>query len=211
MGGLDKGEVASATVINAFSKWFDEELPYELENINMQVIGGKWAWLLKDLNIKISEYGKRRNTTMGTTFTGALFVNDEYVVVHVGDTRFYQMNSTIKQLTTDQTYIAREISRGTITPEQAKRDKRRNMLLQCVGASSQVDPEVIYGKTEKGAYMICSDGFRHEISENEIYESLNPINLVNKNAMHSNCKYLIDQVKKRKERDNISVLLIKVD
>ena len=33
MGGLEKGELASATVIRAFSKWFDEELPFELENL----------------------------------------------------------------------------------------------------------------------------------------------------------------------------------
>ena len=58
--------------------------------------------------------------------------------------------------------------------------------------------------------MICSDGFRHEISEAEMYESLNPINFVNKNAMHSNARYLIEQVKQRKERDNITVVLIKV-
>ena len=59
--------------------------------------------------------------------------------------------------------------------------------------------------------MLCSDGFRHEISPKEIYESLNPVNLVNKNAMHSNCKYLIDLVKSRKERDNISVILVKAE
>lgn len=29
MGGLSKGELASATVIRAFAKWFDEELPYQ--------------------------------------------------------------------------------------------------------------------------------------------------------------------------------------
>ena len=28
MGGLAKGEVASASVITAFAKWFDNELPY---------------------------------------------------------------------------------------------------------------------------------------------------------------------------------------
>ena len=66
------------------------------------------------------------------------------------------------------------------------------------------------GILKKGAYMICSDGFRHEISEAEMYESLNPINFVNKNAMHSNARYLIEQVKQRKERDNITVVLIKV-
>ena len=30
MGGLEKGEVASATIINAFSTWFENELPYQL-------------------------------------------------------------------------------------------------------------------------------------------------------------------------------------
>lgn len=59
--------------------------------------------------------------------------------------------------------------------------------------------------------MLCSDGFRHEISEAEIYESLNPINLMNKDAMHNNERYLIELVKSREEKDNISVLLIKVE
>mgnify|MGYP004442078317 CR=1 FL=1 len=48
MGGLTKGEVASATVIKAFSDWFDTELEYELENPDMRVIGGKWSLMLKD-------------------------------------------------------------------------------------------------------------------------------------------------------------------
>ena len=59
--------------------------------------------------------------------------------------------------------------------------------------------------------MLCSDGFRHEITEAEIYESLNPINFMNKNAMHSNARYLIEQVKSRNEKDNISVVLIKAE
>lgn len=211
MGGLAKGELASATVIRAFSRWYDEELPFELHNVDMQVIGGKWAMLLKDLNARILEYGRRTGCSLGTTFSGILFIGDEYVIVHVGDSRVYQAKSAMKQLTTDQTFVAREISRGNMTPEEAKVDKRRNLLLQCVGASRTVDPEIIFGKTERGVYMLCSDGFRHEITEKEMYESLNPINFMNKQAMHSNAKYLIEQVKARKERDNISVVLIKVE
>ena len=211
MGGLSKGELASATVIRAFDKWFDEELPYELENIDMQVIGAKWSLLLKELNAKILEYSSQNNLEgVGTTFTGVLFVDDKYVVGHVGDTRLYHIGATLNQLTTDQTFVAREISRGTMTLEEARTDKRRNLLLQCVGASRVVEPQLIYGETKKGAYMLCSDGFRHEISEAEIYESLNPVNLMNKDTMHNNTKYLIEQVKNRGERDNISVILIKV-
>lgn len=211
MGGLSKGELASATVIRAFSEWFDNELPFELENTDMQIIGSKWSLMLKDLNVKISEYGDEIGSSLGTTFSGILFVEDKYVLVHVGDSRIYHIGSSLNQLTTDQTFVAREISRGNMTPEQAKTDKRRNLLLQCVGASKVVEPQIICGNTDKGAYMLCSDGFRHEISEAEIYESLNPVNLMNKEAMHSNVKYLIEQNKQRHERDNISVILVKVD
>jgi len=212
MGGLSKGEVASATVIKAFGKWFDEELPYELEEVDMQVIGAKWSLLLKELNAQILEYSKEHSIEgVGTTFSGILFIDDQYVIGHVGDSRVYHIGASLTQLTTDQTFVAREITRGTMTLEQAKTDKRRNLLLQCVGASKVVDPQIVCGKTEKGAYMLCSDGFRHEISEAEIYESLNPINLMNKDAMHNNAKYLIELNKSREEKDNISVLLIKVE
>ena len=212
MGGLSKGELASATVIRAFSDWFDNELPFELENVDLTVIGAKWSLMLKELNAQILEYSRSNGLEgIGTTFSGILFIDDQYILGHVGDTRVYQVGSALTQLTTDQTFIAREISRGTITLEQAQIDKRRNLLLQCIGASKAVDPQVIIGKTEKGAYMLCSDGFRHEISESEIYESLNPINLMNKDAMHNNARYLIDQAKRREEKDNISVVLIKAE
>lgn len=212
MGGLSKGELASATVVRAFAKWFDEELPYELNNVDLQVIGAKWSLLLKELNVQILEYSKENNIDgVGTTFSGILFIDDQYVIGHVGDTRVYHIGASLTQLTTDQTFVAREISRGTMTLEQSRTDKRRNLLLQCIGASKAVEPQLICGKAEKGAYMLCSDGFRHEISEAEIYESLNPINLMNKDAMHNNAKYLIEQVKKRDEKDNISVLLIKAE
>lgn len=208
MGGLSKGELASATVIRAFDQWFVKELPYELENLDIQVIGGKWVLMLKDLNLRLIEYSKKENISMGTTFTGIFFANGQYVIAHVGDTRAYYLNESVKQLTNDQTYIAREIKKGTMTERQAKNDKRRNMLLQCVGASESLVPEVYMGTQEKGIYMLCSDGFRHELTEKEILESLNPFTLVNKKIMQSNVRYLIELVKQRDEKDNISVVLI---
>ena len=76
MGGLSNGELASATVIRAFSDWFDEELPVELEHVNMQIVGLKWSNMLKDLNQKILQYGSRYGS-MGTTFSGILFIGNE--------------------------------------------------------------------------------------------------------------------------------------
>ena len=211
MGGLSKGELASATVVKAFSRWFDENLPFELENPDLNVIGGKWTLMLKDLNIKLLEYAAKNKLNMGTTFTGALFVGDRYMVAHVGDSRFYKINNGLMQLTNDHTFVARELKKGTITPEQAKTDKRRNLLLQCIGASENLEPDMMTGKLESGTYFICSDGFRHEIAESEFVDLLSPKKLVDTNTMHSNSKYLIDLAKQRGEKDNISVILITVE
>lgn len=212
MGGLAKGEVASAAVIRRFAKWFREELPLELTNMDLQVIGAKWSLLLKELNVEILEYSERhQGIRMGTTFSGILFVGNQYVIAHVGDSRVYHIGTALTQLTTDQTFVAREVSRGTLTPEQAKTDKRRNVLLQCVGASKSVEPQVICGEAKKGAYMLCSDGFRHEITEGEMYPSLNPAKLRDKDTMHHQIKGLIARCKERGEKDNISAILIKVE
>lgn len=212
MGGLSKGELASATVIRAFSAWFDREMPYELENLDLRVIGCKWEQLLLQLNSDIMVYSQKVGARLGTTFSGILFVDDIYLIVHVGDSRIYYLSSTsTEQLTEDHTFVAREIRRGNMTPEQAKTDSRRNVLLQCIGASQIVAPQVLHGRVKRGIYLVCSDGFRHEISEAELVGTLNASLMTDKARMHENARYLIDLVKSRGERDNISAVLIKAD
>ena len=211
MGGLAKGELASATVIREFSAWFDSELPRMLPNLDLDRVGEIWSNMLRRQNDKIRAYGRASGIDLGTTFTGVLFVGQQYVFVHVGDCRFYSLRDGLIQLTEDQTFVAREIRNGNMTPEQARTDKRRNVLLQCVGASPKVEPQVGRGRTAPGVYLLCSDGFRHVISEAEIAQTLAPINLMNKKAMHGGARYLIDLVKARRERDNISVIVIKAE
>lgn len=71
--------------------------------------------------------------------------------------------------TEDQSYVAREVKRGNMTLEQARTDTRRNVLLQCIGASAEVMPELKEGKIKFGnTYLLCSDGFRHELTEEEM-------------------------------------------
>lgn len=211
MGGLSRGELASATVVRAFSQWFDNNLSM-INSVDTHTIGKHWTSLLVELNSKISAYGEKiKSDGMGTTFTGLLFIGEEYLIVHVGDTRAYFIDNSLLQLTSDQTFIAREIQRGTMTIEEAKTDKRRNMLLQCVGASKTVEPEILTGEVKKGIYMLCSDGFRHEVSEEEFISNLSADKLGDKESMHTIAKNLIELSKNRNEKDNISVVLVKAE
>ena len=137
-----------------------------------------------------------------------LITQNRYYVLNVGDSRAYEISDRVKQITADQTFVAREIALGNMTEEQAKHDERRNVLLQCVGASDEVYPDMFFGETHGNAvYMLCSDGFRHEISADEIFEKLNPDVLLDEYMMNVNAEGLIELNKARKERDNISVAL----
>ncbi len=211
LGGLKMGEVASSTVVRAFADWFDKDLPKELQRLDMGIIGHKMDLLLKELNSRILQYGSDHQVTLGTTFTCLLLIGEELLIIHVGDSRVYHIRENIEQLTVDHTFVAREIARGNMTVEQAKVDRRRNTLLQCVGASPNLQPQIIHGKTKKGTYLLCSDGFRHEVTGKEMVEYFSPENLKDKQIMHNHARTLMHLAKERRERDNISVALVKVE
>lgn len=213
MGGLAKGELASKEVIMAFCNWFDDVLLADIEasafeeNKLMQ----QWNDIIQTQNRRLGEYGVSNNLQLGTTVSALLLYKDNYYIVHVGDSRVYHMEKGVTQLTKDQTFIAREIAAGRMTPEQAKTDPRRSVLLQCVGASPIVEPEFTKGEiTPNTVYMICSDGFRHQISDTEMYDKIGPNAIKDEEDMKYGCIYLTELVKNRKESDNITVALIKV-
>lgn len=211
MGGLSKGEVASASLVNAFCKWADNKLPFLCENgINDSDIRSDWVGIATEYNEKFKSYAASCGTNMGTTVTAILLTENRYYIINVGDSRTYEIADKVTVLTKDQTVVAREVELGHLTPEEAERDSRRSVLLQCVGASEEVYPNMFFGDTKLNAvYMLCSDGFRHEITEEEIYNFLNPNVMVDADGMKQNMDALVELNKQRQERDNISVVSIR--
>lgn len=211
MGGLEKGELASATVTNAFHRWAVEELPRLSANpIAEEVIRQRWKSLITDVNDTLRSYGQMQGTSLGTTAVAMLLTQKRYYLMNIGDSRAYEVGERLCQLTTDQTFVAREIKFGRMTEEQARTDARRNVLLQCIGATEQIYPEIIIGDVRpQTVYVLCSDGFRHEISQEEIFAGLNPQVLGSREDMYRNAISLTELNKQRQERDNISVIIIK--
>ena len=149
---------------------------------------------------------------LGSTITAMLILEDsKYIIVHVGDSRAYKITDTnVKAITEDQTVAAKEVRQGKLTPEQAEADPRRNVLLQCVGASRIVEPEFYYGSVASDeCYMLCSDGFRHVITNEEILKAFAPSNNNTEEQMNTHITDLIELNKFRHENDNITALLIK--
>lgn len=212
MGGLSHGELASATMVHAFIRWLDNDFrrichaPLWDEQIRAE-----WEKIIARENRKIMEYGRLRGIKLGTTVTAALLTDERYYILNVGDTRAYEIaGDAIRQITEDQTVAAREARQGRLSDEEARRDPRRNILLQCVGASRMVQADLFFGATRRDCvYMLCTDGFRNEITPEEIFTCFSPAALDHAAAMKRNAEYLIGLNLQRRERDNISVVLIR--
>lgn len=212
MGGLDYGELASATVIREFERWFEKQLPpmlstpvFPVEELRLQ-----WDNIVLTQNEKLTAYASKTGTRMGTTAVVLLIIGDKYYIMNVGDSRAYMLSDAIYQLTKDQTYVQYEMDMGHMTWEQAQVHPQRNVLLQCIGASEVVNSDYFVGDVEPDmTFILCSDGFRHVISPDEIYEKLRPDILDSEDTMLQNAKDLVELNKSRKEVDNISVAVIR--
>ncbi len=211
MGGLDKGELASAEVIRAFEQWVMKDLPALCTApIEDSTIRAQWCHIINEQNNRIKAYGASQGIHLGTTVVAMLITPSRYYILNVGDSRAYEITDSLQQLTQDQTFVAREVALGNMTEEEARVDSRRSVLLQCVGASEDVYPDMFFGQTRSNAvYMLCSDGFRHEITSQDIQMGLNPDVLRDANSMDSQALMLIEMNKARMERDNISVILVR--
>ncbi len=213
MGGLQKGELASSNVTRAFKEWFEADFPGLIDEPGMrEMIFEQWASIIKTQNEVITKYGALNRIILGTTATVFLLIGtDQFLIVHVGDSRVYCINDSIYRLTEDQTVVNEEIKKGNLTPEEAERDSRRNVLLQCVGATPDVAPAFLSGKVNPGdLYLLCTDGFRHEISADEIACELNPREIPDESALKRVLEKLVRLNMERGERDNITALAIKL-
>ncbi len=210
MGGLARGEYASTEAVRLFSDWFDRAQRRFPDAFALREVAEQWEALIRELNEALLAYGEREKIRLGTTVSAILFADDRYLLCHVGDSRIYRVGWRVRQLTEDQTFVAREVKEGRLSAREARTDHRKNVLLQCVGASPYVVPQISEGRIRPGFYLLCSDGFYHEIGARNLQQSLFLRARSSKKGMHACVRRLINQVKKKGETDNISALLVRV-
>lgn len=211
MGGYQRGEVASATVVDAFQRWIVRRLPmYCRQPFDMNAIFEEWTGLVELCNMKIRNYGKDKGIRIGTTALMFLAAMGKYMILNVGDCRAYEIKDGAVQLTVDQTVAQKEVSEGRLSPEEAVNDKRSHILLQCIGVSDSVKPDYYTGDLiSNSVYMFCCDGFRRKITSSEISGFLNPYVMKSVDTMQVQIRKLIDENMRRNETDNISSIAIR--
>ena len=213
MGGLSEGEIASATVVYAFKEWVNNGLKYltwekELREAELRRI---WSSMIADSNARLYAYGKAKGISLGTTLSAILLTPRTYYAVNIGDSRIYRIGADIRRMTKDHTFIQREIDAGRMTPEEAQMSGKTHILTRCIGVQERAEPDFYTGATERGCvYMLCSDGFRHKITSEEILDSYAPQKMKNEEILKETGERLIECNKQRRETDNISVAAVLV-
>jgi len=217
MGGLSGGEYSSGILVDNISTWFNTSFFESLKTYGVdssEVIGKNLKYLTQTVSqtdFQIKEHSERSGTSSGTTMSLLLMNESDMLLFHVGDSRIYRITDKIEQLSTDHSVVEREYRLGNITLKEKETDSRRNILTQCIGASSGITPQVDLVRSKKGVYLLCSDGFRHKNSDEEILNRLSPAKLHNRQEMKAALRSLIDKAMLEGEGDNITAVLLKAE
>ena len=218
VGGLSSGELASASVVNWLTTWFETTYPAQINAYGADVgtlfdfVQETWETGLYKMNDALRGYGRDNDTQLGTTCTVILLYNGSYLIVHVGDSRVYRFSENrMDILTIDQTWVAQEVARGNIPPEKARSHPKRNVILQSVGTQSELQPVFSRGGYQVGdAFMVCCDGFRNELFDDELIDAFGRLQEASDMDIHNTIAGTIKLVLGRGERDNITAVALSV-
>ncbi|PRW61633.1 PP2C family protein-serine/threonine phosphatase [Actinopolyspora mortivallis] len=167
MGGHAAGEVASKVVIAALAPLDDDEPGDDLlGHLHGAMLSGNNA--ISELVASDPDLDG-----MGTTLTAMLFAGSKLGLIHIGDSRAYQVrNGELTQITHDDTFVQSLIDEGRITEEEAASHPQRSLLLRAL-TGHEVEPSLAVREARAGdRYLLCSDGLSSVVSEETISEAL---------------------------------------
>src|SRR5260370_18609706 len=93
--------------------------------------------------LTLTDHDKRG---MGPTVAALVLYDTRFLVGQVGDSRCYLLREgRLTQITKDHSYVQEQVDAGYLTPEQARAHPYSNVITRCVGANSDVMPDVYVG------------------------------------------------------------------
>lgn len=146
---------------------------------------------------------------MGTTLVMGLFTDNKFIVGHIGDSRAYRLRrNELVQITEDHSLLQEQLNLGLITPEEARFSNNKNLVTRALGIDPTVELELNEHEVELGdLYLLCSDGLTDIVPDEEIHFILENYG----NNLEETASQLIDLANSYGGKDNISVILAKVN
>src|SRR5436190_4021081 len=167
MGGMAAGDVASNIVIATMAP-LDEDVPG-----SAMVDALRGAVESANQQIRDAVDANPALEGMGTTLTAMLFSGSKLGMVHIGDSRAYQLrDGEFAQVTKDDTYVQMLVDEGRISLEEANSHPQRSLLTRALDGRD-ADPEYSVRQAMAGdRYLLCSDGLSGVVSAETIESTL---------------------------------------
>jgi len=150
---------------------------------------------------------------METTLSLCWFTPEWMYFGHIGDSRIYYLSkheSSLKQLTNDDTYVGWLLRNGKINEREARTHPQRNVLQKALGGGNQfVEPQVGAVGCEFGdIFLICSDGLMEGLYDHHVIDVLRPAEPVAKD--YNPAQRLVLDAVRNDGRDNTTALVIQI-
>jgi protein phosphatase len=150
-----------------------------------------------------------RCSGMGATLTAAAISDDAVSLLQVGDSRAYVIRGgEIKLVTKDQSLVQQLVDANQISEEDAETHMFRNVILQALGAQSDLEPVVSRVRLRRGdLLLLCSDGLSGKMRADEMREIIAGAG----GELAAACDALVREANERGGEDNITVVLARFD
>jgi protein phosphatase len=166
VGGMDLGEVASATAVSVLTGEFSKAP-------SGAMLAGLLPRLIQQANSAVHDRTlepEYRGKNMATTLVACALRYDQAVVSHVGDSRCYLVRRGLaRQVTQDHTWVNEQRKMGLITTSEMADSESRHVLIRSLGPEMFVSPDTTALTLQAGDVLVLStDGLHDEMSESEI-------------------------------------------
>jgi len=205
MGGHAAGEVASEMAVRFVARELGS-----LRGLDDDAVAERMRQAIRAANGAIfqrtlSEHDKRG---MGTTVTGLVLFSGRFLIGQVGDSRGYLLRSgKLTQVTKDHSYVQEQVDAGYLTPEQARTHPYSNVITRCVGANSDVVPDIYVGTVKPGdIFLLASDGLTGMLEDYQLGEILSP-----ERQPQEQVDALIAEANRHGGLDNITAIIVRID
>jgi serine/threonine protein phosphatase PrpC len=134
MGGMDRGEDASHAAV----KRMGELRPDASDLASRELFADWFVGTATEANAAVrSVLGHAQG---GCTLTAVAFVNDLFVLAHVGDSRAYLRSAAgeVVRITNDHSLVALLVANGEMTEEEAEVSEERNAILRSLGSHDRL-------------------------------------------------------------------------
>lgn len=200
MGGKQAGDVASDLALQA--------LQTDMATTAAATAEAALRGSVESANLRVFQAAHAAGTHgMGATLTATLFHGAHVYIAEIGDSRAYLLrHGRLVQLTRDQSLVQRLLDAGAITPEQAEASQFKNVILQAMGA--RTDVVVAMNRLtlrRKDRFLLCSDGLTGKVTDAELLVALSSP------AVESACEELVSLALSRGGDDNITVIVADLD